>query len=301
MKIATQDRFRGCLLGLLIAAGCNGEETMMKPDTTDWMNSPDVLRVAFHPRKEQGVAEESGFKALDIPVAEGVTLGARFYAADHNKPTILFFHGNGEIVADYADIAPFYTAMGVNFLPVDYRGYGRSSGHPTVGSMLADAGAVFGFVRTWLADEGYAGPIVVMGRSLGSASALEIASTYPDAVAGLIIESGFADVIALMIRLGARPPAAGIPESSGLRHIAKIAVYKGPVLIIHGVRDMIIPVADAEALFNASSSPGKRLLRIEGAGHNDLMAVGMRQYMNAIAVLIQSVSSPDDRHQRLDR
>jgi fermentation-respiration switch protein FrsA (DUF1100 family) len=289
------------MAGLLVAAGCTGKEPTMNTDTNDWMNSPDVLRVAFHPRKEQGGAEESGFRSLDIPVADGVTLGARFYAAGHHKPTILFFHGNGEIVADYADMAPFYTAMGVNFFPVDYRGYGRSSGQPTASSMLADAGTVFTFARTWLAAEGFAGPIVVMGRSMGSASALEIASAYPDDVAGLIIDSGFADVTALMIRLGARPPAAGIPESSGLRHIAKIAVYKGPVLIIHGVRDMIIPVADAEALFNASPSPAKRLLKIEGAGHNDLMAVGMRQYMKAIAGLVQSVSSPDDRHQRLDR
>ena len=267
---------------------------MTKPDRTDWMNSPDVLRVAFHPRKEWGAADESGFRFLNIPVAESVTIGARFYAAGRDKPTILFFHGNGEIVADYADIVPFYTAMGVNFLPVDYRGYGRSSGHPTVSSMLADAGTVFGFVRKWLAAEGYARPIVVMGRSLGSASALEIVSAYPNDVAGLIIDSGFADAVALMIRLGARPPAAGVPEDSVLRQVKKIAVYKGPTLVIHGVVDMIIPVADAEALFSACPSPDKRLLKIEGAGHNNLMAVGMSQYMKAVAGLIQSVSSPDE-------
>ena len=266
---------------------------MTNPDPTDWINSPDVQRVAFHPRKEWGAAEESGFTSLDIPVAEGVTIGARFYAAGRDKPTILFFHGNGEIVADYADIVPFYTAMGVNFLPVDYRGYGRSSGSPTVSAMLADAGTVFGFVQKWLAAERYAGPIVVMGRSLGSASALEIVAMNPTAVAGLIIDSGFADTMALMIRLGAQPPVTGVPEDSLLRQVKKIAVYEGPTLIIHGVVDMIIPVADAEALFSACPSAEKRLLRIEGAGHNNLMAVGMSQYMKAVAKLIQSVASPD--------
>jgi len=54
---------------------------MTKPAPTDWMDSADVQRVAFHPRKEWGAAEDSGFSSLDIPVAEGVTVGARFYAA----------------------------------------------------------------------------------------------------------------------------------------------------------------------------------------------------------------------------
>ena len=287
------DRLLGSLLGLLVAAGCIGDEQMTKPDITEWLNSSDVQRVAFHPRKEWGTADESGFTSLDIPVAEGVTIGARFYATGRDKPTILFFHGNGEIVADYTDIVPFYTAMGVNFLPVDYRGYGRSSGQPTVSSMLTDAGTVFGFVRKWLDAEGYTGPIIVMGRSLGSASALEIVFANPTDVAGLIIDSGFADTIALMIRLGARPPTAGDPEVGVLAQVKKIAGYKGPTLIVHGVVDMIIPVADAEALFSASPSPDKRLLKIEGAGHNNLMAVGMREYMKAVAGLIQSVASPD--------
>ena len=96
----TGERLFGCLLGLLVAAGCIGDEKMTKPEPTDWLNSPDVLRVAFHPRKEWGTADESGFTSLDIPVAKGVTIGARFYAVGRDKPTILFFHGNGEIVAD---------------------------------------------------------------------------------------------------------------------------------------------------------------------------------------------------------
>jgi hypothetical protein len=129
-----------------------------------------------------------------------------------------------------------------------------------------------------------------MGRSLGSASALEIAAAYPDEVAGLVIDSGFADAAALMVRLGARRPAA-LPPGGVMGQEQKIAAYRGPTLVIHGTADTIIPVADAEALFRASGSATKRLLKIDGAGRNDLLAVGMREYMRAVAELVGAVGA----------
>jgi pimeloyl-ACP methyl ester carboxylesterase len=144
-------------------------------------------------------------------------------------------------------------------------------------------------MQSRLAERGYTGPIVVMGRSLGSASALEIAAAYPEQTAGLIIESGFADVVALLERLGARLPAER-PEDSVLRQEQKIALYKGPTLIIHGTADIIIPVADADALLAASPSAAKRLVKIRGAGHNNLMALAMREYMTAVGELVRLVA-----------
>ncbi|MFC1453476.1 alpha/beta hydrolase [Verrucomicrobiota bacterium] len=261
---------------------------MPKQTEAAWFDSPDVLAVTFHPRREWDTGDAQGFEILDIPVADGVTVGARFYAAGPEKPTILFFHGNGEIVADYEDIAALYVRMGVNFAPVDYRGYGRSSGRPTISSMLADARTVFKYMREWLAAKGYEGPVIVMGRSLGSASALEIASAYPTETAGLIVDSGFADVIALLVRLGAGAPA-GVSEDSLVRQEQKMALYRGPTLIIHGTHDMIIPVRDADALFKACPSAAKRLVKIEGAGHNNLMAAGLNEYMQAVTELVRSV------------
>jgi len=274
-------------------AGCRGEQTMKKENDSSWMDSPDVLRVVFHPRAESDRAVATNrFQVLIIPVADGVTIGGRFYAAGAGKVTILFFHGNGEIAADYDDLASQYTALGINFMPVDYRGYGRSTGRPTVASLPADARAVFTFARKWLAERGHGGPVVVMGRSLGSASAIEIAHAFPNDVAGLIVESGFADTLGLLRRLGADVPADATSEPV-LRQTGKIKDYRGPVLIIHGTRDVIIPVADAGALFKASPSPAKRLLKIEGAGHNDLLFVGFREYMQAIAGFMRSATSPE--------
>jgi alpha-beta hydrolase superfamily lysophospholipase len=73
-----------------------------------------------------------------IAVEPGVDVGARFHMAANTGVNILFFHGNGEIVSDYDELGPVYNQMGINFLAIDYRGYGRSTGQPTVSAMMKD-------------------------------------------------------------------------------------------------------------------------------------------------------------------
>ncbi len=276
-----------CFLGL---QACGGDVSMQEEMNDDWFNHPDVLRVVFHPRPEWPAVDHGDFEALDIPVADEVVVGARFYAAGPDKPTILFFHGNGEIVADYDDLARYYVRMGINFFPVDYRGYGRSTGRPTILNMLEDANTVFEFAGAHLSKQKVTGPLIVMGRSLGSASALEIAARHPDAVAGLILDSAFADAVALIERLGARIPEPR-PADPWLRQTEKIASFPGPTLILHGTEDRIIPVEEAEALFEASGSDEKRLITIPGAGHNNLLSVGFNRYREAMVELISFLSS----------
>ncbi|MDD2318127.1 MAG: alpha/beta hydrolase, partial [Desulfobacterales bacterium] len=132
------------------------------------LDRPEILRFLFYPRKEWEQQGPSRLFAQDlmIPVENDTVVGARFHLAGPEAPNILYFHGNGEIVADYDDLAEIYNDHGLNFLPVDYRGYGRSSGTPTVTSMLGDAGVIFEFVVRYLERKQYTGPMIVMGRSL---------------------------------------------------------------------------------------------------------------------------------------
>ncbi len=145
-----------------------------------------------------GLRDRQSFtQDLMIPVENDTVVGAGFHLAGPGA-NILYFHGNGEIVADYDNLAEIYNDQGLNFLPVDYRGYGRSNSTPTVTSMLRDAGVIFEFVVRFLNRKQYTGPIIVMGRSLGSASALELSASHARKINGLIIESGFADTAALL-------------------------------------------------------------------------------------------------------
>jgi pimeloyl-ACP methyl ester carboxylesterase len=255
------------------------------------LDVPEVLLRLFHPRPESGGGRvDPTARDLLIPVADKVAVGARFYPAAEAAPTILFFHGNGEIVADYDELAPFYRRQGVNFLPVDYRGYGRSSGTPTVSAVMRDCHEVLAFARQWLAERNYQGSLIVMGRSLGSAPALELAAAYPEHVAALIVESGFAFAGPLLELLGVDLAAIGFQEKVGFRNVDKIRVYTGPTLIIHAEHDHIIPFSDGRALYDASGAIDKTLLKIPGANHNDILMQGFLEYMAAVKELAGRLS-----------
>lgn len=263
----------------------------LNPVDYSLLDVPEVLLRLFHPRPEISLAgARTEAPHLLIPVADTVVVGARFHPAAAAAPTLLFFHGNGEIVADYDELAPFYRRQGLNFFPVDYRGYGRSTGAPTVSAMMRDCHQIFAFARQWLPEMGYPGPLMVMGRSLGSASALELAAAYPGEIAALIVESGFAYAGPLLQLLGVNLAAIGFQEMAGFRNIDKIRAYAGPTLIIHAEHDHIIPMRDGQALCDASAAMDKTLLKIPQANHNDILLKGFAAYMTAIQALAARIS-----------
>ena len=253
----------------------------------DGLDQPAVLSVLFHPRKEQYSAP-LGENASDhlIRVQEDVHIGARFHIAGPQHANLLFFHGNGEIVSDYDDLGPLYNRMGVNLLAVDYRGYGRSSGTPTVSAMMSDCHRILDYTLAWLDEHHHNGPLVLMGRSLGSASALELAANHADKVSGLIIESGFAYAGPLLQLLGINLDDVGFDEKAGFENLTKISRCKIPTLVIHAEYDHIIPFSDGKALFKASPAEDKQLLKIEGANHNDIFMRGLNPYLQSIGELI---------------
>jgi len=253
------------------------------------LDRPEVSAVLFHPRPEWGESPYPAGTDVSIPVEADVVLGGRFHMDKKESPNILFFHGNGEIVSDYDDMGPVYNRIGINFLPVDYRGYGRSTGNPTISSMMKDCSKVLIFISDWLRKQGCPGPLIVMGRSLGSASAIELAAASPDRVAGLIVESGFAYAEPLLRLLGVDTKRLGFKEEEGFRNIDKIKVFKKPTLIIHAEKDHIIPFSDGRALYEASGAEEKRFLKIAGANHNDIFARGLSEYMDAVAELVWKV------------
>jgi hypothetical protein len=262
------------------------------------LDRPEALRVLFYPRREDGFTPcPPGVYAVAVEVEQAIAVGGRLYPAESGRiealypagthaPAILYFHGNGEIAADYDDIAPLYTRLGITLLVADYRGYGTSAGRPTAGHLLSDALTLFDRVGPILAEHGLAPErLYVMGRSLGSAAAIEVALRRQEALAGLIVESGFADTFALLARMGLR--VQGTDEShDGFANAVKIGHIRTPTLIIHGEDDVLIPAGDGRELHRSSASKDRRLVLIPGAGHNDLMWVGRQAYFDAIRTFL---------------
>jgi pimeloyl-ACP methyl ester carboxylesterase len=256
---------------------------------TQLLDQRQVLQVLFHPRAEPLDARIPG-AVVSVAVEPGVTIGGRLHPAERESPLLLFFHGNGEIAADYADLAPLYTRMGITLLIVDYRGYGNSSGTPTATNLLTDAVALYRALDD-ICQTHHLAPAqrYVMGRSLGSASALEIASRFGGELAGLIVESGFANTFDLLARLGLG--VSGAEERDGFGNLMKIRRIETRTLIIHGEEDFLIPVTDAEELYSHSAAKDKRLVKIPAAGHNDVMMVGMKPYFGAIQNFVRKVAA----------
>jgi len=253
------------------------------------LDRTEVLQRLFHPRKEHVQSSPQGVIDFFIPAEEGVRLGARFYPAEPKEPHLLFFHGNGEIASDYDTIGPVYNSYGISFLVVDYRGYGQSTGSSTASNLLSDSHIIFKEVSAWLNEQDRTGLLIIMGRSLGSAPALEVASAYQDAISGLILDSAFARTVPLLDRLGVATETLGISEANGFTNFGKIRDIGKPTLIIHGQNDEIIPPREADILMANSGTMRKQLMLAAGCGHNDILQRCGDLYFQTISQFVEMV------------
>ena len=248
---------------------------MEQPDFSV-MDHPSISMRSFYPRPHR-TPTPAGAEDFMVESDDGVRLAVRLHRAALTAPTILFFYGNGETAGDYDDLAPFYQQAGLNLLVSDYRGYGGSGGRPTFTAMLADAQTTLRQAKARLRAAGYADRCFVMGRSMGRHAAFELATQCAAELQGVIIESG---------RPSLAQFAAGLPsELAGALETAyreKVAGIQLPALVIHGERDELAPLEQAEAMYASLQSARKRLLIIPNAGHNDLFHRGLNEYLAAL-------------------
>jgi len=259
---------------------------MLHQDDYAALDKPELVRFVFYPRKWHTQPRPNSSDHV-VPVADGVSITCRFYVHDRAAANILYFHGNGEVVADHDYLAPVYANYGINLFVADYRGYGASTGSPNFSNMVKDAHPIFEAFLGVLRDGGYSGKVFVMGRSLGSVSAIELASSYPDKISGLIIESGFASTVRLMSRLGYPQGYLGIKDF-GFPNLTKIRTVTLPTLVIHGECDSVIPIEEGKDLYENVAARDKRILIIPDGDHNTLMMEGMAEYFKAIEDLVST-------------
>lgn len=232
----------------------------------------------FFPRPDHSVAPD-GALDLSMEVEPGISLGGRLYAFDPAFPTILYFHGNGEVVGDHDDIAPMYGEAGANLLVVDFRGYGQSGGTPGFATLASDARLVATLFHDFLDEREFSAVRLVMGRSLGAHAALEIAANASDGFEGLVVESGAGNLRRLIARVsGDAAEFVDLIEA----HEAKIASIVLPTLFIHGDRDDLIPLASTQETFRLIQSERKEFVVLQGVGHNDLLWGRRDEYFAAI-------------------
>ena len=243
------------------------------------MNLNFINSLLFHPRKSYGEIDEND---ILIKLEDKVKVGIRLHMISQLSPIILFFHGNGEIGSEYDEIAQVYNQNNINFIIVDFRGYGFSNGTPNIENTQSDAHFILDFVLKYIKEKNYSGSLILMGRSLGSVSVLELAKRYPMDFIGLIIESGFSDENPLFKLIGITAKQAGFKKENGFLNGEKIKKYSGPLLIIHAQEDHIVPLTQGELLYNSCPSKNKKFLPIPNANHNNILAVNPQKYFTEI-------------------
>jgi pimeloyl-ACP methyl ester carboxylesterase len=241
----------------------------------DFLDDPLLSRRYFFPRPDRFP------EPLRVEV-DGATLACALRGPGPGAPTVVHFHGNGEVVGDWLDLLPsFLTPLGWNVLLAEYRGYGTCTGEPLLGTMLDDVDAI---VR---ASGAPPERLVFFGRSVGSIFAVHAASRFPRA-AGLVLESGIADVLERLL-LRVAPAELGVDADAferavreRLDQLVKIAAYPGPVLVLHGRHDGLVDVSHGERL--AAAAGGQVTVRIFDHGdHNSILAVNEAAYLAEVA------------------
>lgn len=229
----------------------------------------------FHPAKRlpPGVwadaAKDDSRQAVLLTASDGVALRGWFYPSPvASAPFVVSFHGNNEIIGDAFTQARdgfLYAQLGFNLLTFDYRGTGFSDGAISLAQARADALAIYDLAIKKAAGR----PVYVVGWSLGSVFASHVAASRPS-VAGLVLLDPLAAADALpadIARALHRPVEVAASVKDGIRNAEELRRYHGPLLVVHGTADEVIPIAEGRADFAAAGSTDKRFVPVAGKGH----------------------------------
>jgi len=215
-----------------------------------------------------------------LTTSDGERIIVWHVAAMPGHHVVLYFPGNGDFLAGSAGRFEEITSDGTGLVALSYRGYAGSSGRPSEEGLLQDAAAAYAFTAALYPAE----KIVLWGFSLGSGVAVALAADHP--VSGLILEAPYTSIEDLAAAAFPFLPVRLLLRDR-FRSDRRIARVNAPLMVMHGERDVTIPIAFGERLFALAHEP-KRFVRFEHGGHDNLASFGAietaRQFIDALKV-----------------
>ncbi len=223
----------------------------------------------YHPSRT--IADPSAYglgniQDIFITASDGVRLQVWEHTANPGYPTILYFHGNAGNLSDRASKFSSFTDNGFGLIALSYRGYGKSDGTPTETGIYKDARAAVDYAlsRPGIRQD----RLIYFGESLGSGVAVQMASERPPGL--LMLEAAYTSVETRSAEL--------YPFILGVRHLvldkydslSKIKGVHVPLLMLHGGKDMTIPLRHGQQLFAAANEP-KEIVVYKDVHHADYL------------------------------
>jgi uncharacterized protein len=227
-------------------------------------------KLMYFPDRARTLPAEVGLAGVEervLQTPDGARLIAWYGKARPGKPTLLYFHGNGGSLSIRAPRIARFMDEGWGVYMMTYRGYGGSSGTPSEAANVADAHRAYeALVKAGVAPAS----IVAYGESLGSGIAVQLASQVP--VGGVILDAPYTSIVDVAAKAYPFLPVRLllIDRYETTRCIADI---KAPLLILHGERDGVVPVAMGRALAQLAREP-KTLVVFPNGHHSDLYVDG---------------------------
>ncbi|HEX8168592.1 MAG TPA: alpha/beta hydrolase [Beijerinckiaceae bacterium] len=218
-----------------------------------------------------------GFADVTLMTEDGERIVAWYRPAEPGRATLLYFHGNGGSLLNRRDRALLLAEGGRGLLIVSYRGYSGSTGAPSEAGLRTDARTAYDWLKERVPPE----RIVLYGESLGSGVAVRLATERR--VAGLILDAPFTSAADVAGHHYWFLPVWLLRDQ--YRSIDRIHELECPLLVMHGDRDGVIPIALGERLFAAAPGP-KRFVKLPGVDHVSVLEQGglgpVREFLDEI-------------------
>ena len=219
-----------------------------------------------------------GVEEVTYETEDGLTLSAWLLRAEEDRGLVIVFNGNAGNRANRLPLGEALTEIGYSVLLTDYRGYGENPGSPSEDGLGLDARAAVSHATD---DLGFTN-IVYFGESLGAGVALGLAGEKPPRA--LVLRSPFSSLVAVAGHHYWYLPSSLLLEDR-FPNVERIGEIEAPVLVIAGSSDDIVPTEQSREVYEAAREP-KRLVIVEGAGHNDPALLDGDEMIGAVATFL---------------
>ena len=206
-------------------------------------------------------------QTLRLKTEDGESLVAwSFPPTAPGRPLILYFHGNAGGLDLRVERFRAMAEAGMGLLAIEYRGYASSTGSPSERGLKLDGEAAYAAaIRSGVSPE----RIVALGESLGSGVAVALAARHK--IGALVLDSPYSSIADVAAATYWFVPVRALLRDP-FHNDLLIGSVTAPTLIVHGTKDLVVPIRFGEKLFALANSP-KEFWRVEGAPH---LAMGER-------------------------
>lgn len=202
---------------------------------------------------------------ISVQMQDGTLLSGWIVGSQpaNKSQLLIYFGGNGDELSHM--IGSFQQYPDWSVVLINYRGYGQSEGKPSEKHLLSDSLEIYDYFKA-RPDYKHA-KLVVMGRSMGTGVAVNLAENRP--VAGVILTSPYDSVVSV-----AQEKLPMVPVKVLLRNkfdsITRAHFVSVPVLVLIANNDEMIRTWHSQVL--AEAFAGTVLVQeIAGANHDSIM------------------------------